>query len=59
MMLIRGIRQPHPRRVNTLTGEDATLQLIPGLQFLEEKDGSAGAVANFIKVIYAAPGAEP
>lgn len=51
MMLIRGTRQPHPRRVNTLTGEDATVQRIPGLQFLEEKDGSFGAVANFIRVV--------
>jgi hypothetical protein len=59
MMLIRGTRQPHPRRVNTLTGEDATVQRIPGLEFLEEKDGSFGSVANFIKVVRAAPGFEP
>lgn len=59
MLLLRGTRQPHPRRVNTLTGEDATVQRIPGLQFLEERNGSFGAVANFIKVVYAPPVLEP
>jgi hypothetical protein len=51
MMLIRGTRQATPRRVNTLTGEDARVQTIPGLEFLDEHDGAFGSVANFIKVV--------
>jgi len=56
MMFLRGTQQQHPRRVNTLTGEDATVQKIPDNEFLDEKDGSFGSVANFIKVVYAPQG---
>jgi exopolysaccharide biosynthesis protein len=51
-MVIQGTRQATPRRINTLTGEDATIQTVPSLQFLDETPTVFGAVANFIRVVY-------
>jgi len=45
-MILRG--SAGPRRVNTLTGEDATIQIDPYSQVLDENPGAFGAVAYYL-----------